>query len=97
VELDSPDNIAVGPRPGLALCEDGRGSDRVLALNRRGELTEVVQGNVVLSGERGFFGDFRTSELAGACFDRDGEWMFLNIQRPGVTVAIRGPWRRAGL
>ena len=77
-------------------CEDGRGSDRLLALNRRGELNEVVRGNVVLSGERGFFGDFRTSELAGACFDRDGDWMFLNIQRPGLTVAIRGPWWRAG-
>jgi len=96
-QLDSPDNVAVGPHGGIVLCEDGRGSDRVLALSRRGALVELVRGDVRLAGERGFFGDFSSSELAGACFDRRGEWMFLNVQRPGITVAIRGPWRRAGL
>ena len=28
----------------------------------------------------------------GACFDRTGKWLFANIQTPGVTFAITGPW-----
>jgi hypothetical protein len=42
-----------------------------------------------------FAGDYRGSELAGAVFD--GEWLFLNIQSPGITVAITGPWARGPL
>jgi secreted PhoX family phosphatase len=32
------------------------------------------------------------SELAGACFSPDGSTMFVNIQTPGVTLAVTGPW-----
>ena len=35
------------------------------------------------------------SELAGACFSPDGTTLFVNIQRPGMTVAITGPWNRS--
>ena len=31
-------------------------------------------------------------ELAGAVFSPDGSTLFVNIQTPGVTVAITGPW-----
>ena len=34
------------------------------------------------------------SELAGCCFSPDGTTLFLNVYRPGMTLAIRGPWRR---
>lgn len=32
------------------------------------------------------------SELAGVCFSPDGETMFVNIQNPGLTLAITGDW-----
>ena len=32
------------------------------------------------------------SEFAGAVFSPDGEVLFVNIQYPGITFAIRGPW-----
>lgn len=34
-------------------------------------------------------------EFAGATFC--GDWMFVNIQTPGVTLAITGPWRSGPL
>ena len=37
-------------------------------------------------------GDYRQNEWAGACYSPDGNWLFVNIQTPGVTFAITGPW-----
>ena len=34
------------------------------------------------------------SEFAGATFSPDGSTLFVNIQSPGITFAITGPWRR---
>ena len=42
-------------------------------------------------------GDYRQSEWAGACYSPDGKWLFVNIQTPGVTFAITGPWSRGPL
>ena len=42
--------------------------------------------------ERGYIGDFRNREWAGATFSPDGRWLFANIQTPGITFAITGPW-----
>ena len=44
-----------------------------------------------------FTGQQRANEWAGATFDRSGEWLFVNIQTPGVTFAITGPWSRGPL
>jgi secreted PhoX family phosphatase len=35
--------------------------------------------------------------MAGVCFDPYGEVLFVNIQRPGITFAIWGPWERGNL
>ena len=37
-------------------------------------------------------GDYRGEEWAGVCFDPAGELMFVNLQRPGISFAIWGPW-----
>ena len=44
-----------------------------------------------------FNGNLRSQEWAGATFGRDGDWLFVNIQTPGVTFAITGPWHRGPL
>ncbi len=38
---------------------------------------------------------FTSRELAGATFY--GRWLFVNIQSPGVTFAITGPWEKGAL
>jgi uncharacterized protein len=97
--LDAPDNITVSPRGGLVLCEDGDiKPQRMHGLTLDGVLFPIAAANGVLKGERnGFKGDFRGSEWAGACFSPDGKWLFANLQEPGITVAITGPWAAGGL
>lgn len=97
--LDNPDNMAVHPRGWIVLCEDGQSPPRRLqCLTPAGNLFPIAENNIVLRGERnGFRGNFRDQEWAGACFSPDGEWLFANIQNPGLTVAITGPWAECGL
>jgi hypothetical protein len=91
--LNMPDNCCVSPRGGLVLCEDGTANPCVHGLTRNGRIFRFARNNAVLAGERnGITGDFRGSELAGATFSPDGRWLFFNMQSPGLTVAITGPW-----
>lgn len=108
---NNPDNITVSPRGGVVLCEDGGESpdrfgpgSRMLGLTAQGESFYLCKNNVELSstqiGDAGKTipeGDYRGSEFCGACWDPFGRTLFVNIQTPGITVAIRGPWRRGPL
>lgn len=80
--LDAPDNITVGPDGRLYLCEDGDGEQYIVGVDARGALFQVAQ-NVL-----------NENEFAGACFSHDGRFMFVNIQSPGMTLVIEGPWRK---
>ena len=96
--LNAPDNITVSPRGGLVLCEDGGGEEFLHGLTVEGEIFQFAKNNVVLNGERNAIaGDFRGSEFAGACYSPDGTWLFANIQSPGITFAITGPWQKGAL
>jgi secreted PhoX family phosphatase len=37
------------------------------------------------------------SELGGACFDPKGLVLYVSLQLPGITFAIRGPWKSGNL
>jgi hypothetical protein len=97
--LNAPDNLCVSPRGGLVLCEDGDGTEYVHGLTVDGEIFRFAQNNVDLrtTPVQGFSSDFRGSEFAGACYSTDGQWLFVNIQSPGITFAITGPWRTGAL
>lgn len=97
--LESPDNLCVSPGGGLVICEDGDlVPQRLHGLTKGGQLFAIAALNAVLKGEKnGFRGDFRNSEWAGSCFSPDGQWLFANIQSPGFTVAITGPWKDGGM
>jgi secreted PhoX family phosphatase len=97
--LDYPDNIAVSPRGGLILCEDGdRKVERLCSLSSSGAITPFAENNVKLAGQRNNLrGDFTKQEWCGATFSRDGKWLFANIQTPGITFAITGPWENGPL
>jgi secreted PhoX family phosphatase len=112
-DVDGPDNLAVSPRGGIILCEDG-GSDpkRMIGLTPQGttfpfaeNLIDLAPADVdaierVYPGVKANFpadlaGVWTSSEWAGATFH--GDWLFANIQSPGVTFAITGPWNRGAL
>ena len=96
--LDMPDNICVSPRGGLVLCEDGDDQDFVRGLTTSGEIFPFAKNNVVLNGERnGLAGDFRDSEFAGATYSPDGRWLFFNVQTPGISFAVTGPWENGSI
>ena len=95
--LNMPDNLCVNPHGGLAMCEDGdygnsQYPQRIQLLSQDGHLNPFALNDVHLNGEKGFNGDFRGKEWAGATFSPDGKWLFANIQTPGFTLAITGPW-----
>ena len=91
--LDMPDNLCVSPRGGLVLCEDGEIDNFVRGLTLDGKILPFAKNNVVLDGERnGFSGNYRHREFAGATYSPDGRWLFFNIQTPGITFAVTGPW-----
>ena len=97
---DNPDNITVSgsPRGGLLMCEDGDEGQFLIGLTPEGYAFRFCRNTVLLNGEvNGIVGDFTNSEFAGATFDPSGRWLFVNIQTPGITFAITGPWRRGVL
>jgi secreted PhoX family phosphatase len=97
--LNAPDNLCVSPRGGLVLCEDGSGTEFVHGLTTDGVIFKFAQNNVDLRNTpvNGFASDYRGSEFAGACYSPNGDWLFFNVQSPGVTFAVTGPWREGAL
>ncbi len=80
-DVDMCDNIVAAPWGHLILCEDGKADEYVKGLAPDGRLYPIA---------RNAHPD--KSEFAGACFAPDGETLFVNVQSPGATYAIRGPW-----
>lgn len=80
--LDSPDNIVVAPFGDLIICEDGDDEQFVVGVTQKGELYQFARNAI------------NDNEFAGARFSPDGQTMFVNIQTPGITFAIWGPWAK---
>lgn len=81
--LDAPDNLCVSPRGSLVICEDGDGDNFVRGLTLEGRIFDMAK-NIVKG--------FEDKEFAGATFSPDGQTLFFNIQTPGLTFALWGPW-----
>jgi secreted PhoX family phosphatase len=101
---DNIDNLTLSPRGGLLCCEDSGSSNgtRLIGFTRDGASFSFAHNQANLTG--GVPGrpaivaaDYRFSEFCGACFDPSGRWLFVNLQKPGVTFAISGPWARGPL
>ena len=100
--LNSPDNMYVSPRGGIVICEDGGGEEFMHGLTTGGDIFRFAQNAADLRGGTGSKSvapdDYRGSEWAGSCFEpKNGNWMFANLQSPGITFAITGPWRKGAL
>lgn len=83
-EFDSPDNITVAPWGDLYVAEDSQNHCRMRIVEANGAVTDFAR-NAMGPGE----------EFAGVCFSPDGKTLFVNLQKPGLTLAITGPFDRA--
>jgi secreted PhoX family phosphatase len=81
-DFAGPDNITVSPFGYAVMCTDSDDDAQFVAgITEDGETFPLA------------FNRASDSEFAGACFSPDGDTLFVNVQDPGVTFAIWGPWR----
>ncbi|NBC64927.1 MAG: DUF839 domain-containing protein [Bacteroidetes bacterium] len=86
--IENADNLTVSPWGDLIVCEDGSGGDYYKSGGQY--LVGITpEGQIYKFGRNGF----DESELTGATFSPDGSTLFFNIQEPGLTLAVTGPWR----
>jgi secreted PhoX family phosphatase len=102
--LNQPDTVGVSPDGTIFLAEDGDGEDAdggdnwLRVLTPRGgiaNLAQVIEPLDLHYWDPSDFpapGPMGASELAGASFTADGRHLFINVQYPGVTCVITGPW-----
>jgi secreted PhoX family phosphatase len=81
--LRGADNVVVAPFGDLLVCEDTSSHCGIVGIGPDGVQYAVADN------------PYSNSELAGACFSPDGKILFVNIQYPGATLAITGPWPAA--
>lgn len=83
--MEAGDNVTIAPWGGLILCEDRpvqKGNrNHLQLLTRQGDLVPFATNMHPQNGE-----------FTGICFSPDDTTLFVNIQRPGITLAINGPW-----
>ena len=85
--LRSADNLTVAPSGYLFVCEDNGGPNHIRGVTPEGEIFTFARSVQEWKGGKG------VSEFAGACFSPDGNTLFVNIQTPGTTLAITGPFK----
>lgn len=79
--LRNADNLTMAPWGDLIVCEDTLGQCGLVGIRPDG--SQYAVGDNTHS----------SSEMAGVCFAPDGETLFVNIQYPGMTIAITGDWK----
>ena len=78
--LRNADNITMAPWGDLVVSEDTASHCGLVGIRPDGSQYHLADNA------------YSNSELAGACFSPDGRTLFVNIQYPGTTIAITGPW-----
>ncbi len=79
--LQNADNLCINPSSReLFICEDTKSPCYIRRVDESGRLHTFARNA------------FNSSEFAGSCFSPDGKTLFVNIQVPGITFAIHGPF-----
>lgn len=78
--LRNCDNLTMAPWGDLIVCEDTSDHCGLVGIRADGSQYAIADN------------PYSNSELAGVCFSPDGKILFVNIQYPGMTLAITGPW-----
>lgn len=94
--LESPDNITIAPWGDVIVAEDGGGINKLVGFTPEGQsyLLAIHTIPYPLLEAEGLPENFR-SEVAGPTFSPDGKTLFFNVQDPGVTFAVWGPFQAA--
>ncbi len=84
--LEAPDNLTIAPWGDLIICEDSYSTaaddfNYLRGITPKGKIYTIAMNPQKQKGE-----------FCGACFSPDGSTLFVNIQTPGITFAITGPW-----
>ncbi|NND32076.1 MAG: DUF839 domain-containing protein [Saprospiraceae bacterium] len=77
--VESCDNVTIASHGDLVICEDKQ-TPRIVGVTPEGGIYHIAKNVGYLS------------EFAGATFSPDGQILFVNIQGPGLTLAVTGPW-----
>ncbi|HEX8371891.1 MAG TPA: alkaline phosphatase PhoX [Chthoniobacterales bacterium] len=85
--LTNGDNLCAAPWGDLVVCEDFAVAEAGPFPCLRGVTPEGRIYPIARNMKS-------ASELAGSCFSPDGKWLFVNVQNPGNTFAITGPWEK---
>lgn len=81
--VHNADNLTVSPWGDLIVCEDrSEQVVRLVGVTPAGKCYRFAMNHL-------------NSEFAGVTFSPDGSTLFVNIQGPGLTLAITGPWSTA--
>lgn len=75
------DNLTIAPWGDVVFCED-RTQPRIFGITPKGKFYQIAEN---IGHE---------SEFAGVCFSPSGKTLFVNIQIPGLTLAITGDWTK---
>jgi len=78
--LRNCDNLTMAPWGDLIVCEDTFNHCGLVGIKPDGSQYAIADNS------------HSDSELAGVCFSPDGTILFVNVQYPGITLAITGPW-----
>lgn len=89
--FDGPDNVTVTPWGTLILAEDGVKASHVLSSVPGGPTYAIARNQLSIGTSNGAP---TYSEFTGPTFSPDGRILFVNIQVPGITLAITGPWEK---
>jgi secreted PhoX family phosphatase len=81
--LNMPDNVLFGKRGNIFMAEDNGSQNYLRVLGPDGAISDFAK-NIVPG--------FTTFEFTGGCFDPSRTTLFVNIQTPGLTFAIWGPF-----
>jgi secreted PhoX family phosphatase len=90
--FDGPDNVHVSPYGSLIIAEDGNTANHLISWADNVGAQAIARNLIVL--EQSAAGGNVYAEMTGPTFTADGTLLFANVQEPGHTFVIRGPWRR---
>ena len=79
--VEFADNLTVAPWGDIIIAEDGPKVQYLRGITPEGKMYTLARNSLNLV------------EFAGPCFSKNHNSLFVNMQIPGLTLEITGPWK----